>query len=75
MQILVCDRPITVSNDGVKPAYMLNETGRGTATMIFNPGHGDTCRATTARRTNYKLRTPRTFVSLLASTAEQSSPR
>jgi hypothetical protein len=61
MQILVRDRPITVPTDRVKPAYILNETGRGTATMTFNPGHGTTCSATTARRTNYTLRTPRTF--------------
>jgi hypothetical protein len=37
MQILVRDRPITVSTDRVKPAYMLKETGRGTTTMTFNP--------------------------------------
>jgi hypothetical protein len=30
MKILVRGRPVTVSTDRVKPAYMLNETGRGT---------------------------------------------
>ncbi|PNF35431.1 hypothetical protein B7P43_G01750 [Cryptotermes secundus] len=35
MQILVRGRLITVSTDGVKPAYMLNETGRGTTTKTF----------------------------------------
>jgi hypothetical protein len=61
MQILVRDRLITVSTDRVKPAYILNETARGTTTMTFNPGHSTTCRATTVRRTNYTLLTPRTF--------------
>jgi hypothetical protein len=37
MQILVHDRPVTVSIDGVKPAYMLNEIGRRTTTTTFNP--------------------------------------
>jgi hypothetical protein len=37
MQILVRDRPITMSTDRVKPAYMLIETGCGTTTMTFNP--------------------------------------
>ncbi|XP_023718472.1 uncharacterized protein LOC111870420 [Cryptotermes secundus] len=36
MQILVRDRPVTVSTDRVKPAYMLNESSHGTH-MTFNP--------------------------------------
>jgi hypothetical protein len=36
LQILVRGRPVTVSTDRVKPAYMLNETGRGT-TIAFDP--------------------------------------
>ena len=36
MQILVRDRPVTVSTDRVKPAYMLNESSHGTHTT-FNP--------------------------------------
>ena len=32
MQILVRGRLVTISTDRVKPAYMLNETGRGTTT-------------------------------------------
>jgi hypothetical protein len=35
MKILVRGRPITVSTNRVKPAYMLNETSRGT-TKTFN---------------------------------------
>jgi hypothetical protein len=33
LQLLKCGRPLTVSTDRVKPAYMLNETGRGTTTL------------------------------------------
>jgi hypothetical protein len=29
VQLLVCGRPVTVSTDSVKPAYILNETNRG----------------------------------------------
>jgi hypothetical protein len=36
LQILVRGRPVTVSTDRVKPAYMLKETGRGTNTNL-NP--------------------------------------
>jgi cleavage and polyadenylation specificity factor subunit 1 len=37
MQILVRDRPVTVSTNRVKPAYILNEIGCGTTTTTFNP--------------------------------------
>jgi hypothetical protein len=37
MNILVCGRPVTVSTDRVKPAYMLNDTSHGTTTKTFNP--------------------------------------
>ena len=36
LQILVRGRPVNVSTDRFKPAYMLNETGRGTTTTC-NP--------------------------------------
>jgi hypothetical protein len=36
LQILVCGRPVTMSRDGVKLAYILYETGHG-ATTTFNP--------------------------------------
>ncbi|XP_023710942.1 uncharacterized protein LOC111866330 [Cryptotermes secundus] len=42
MQILVRGRLVTVSTDRVKPAYMLNETGRGTTTKTFNPAADET---------------------------------
>jgi hypothetical protein len=61
LQILVRGTPVTVSTDRVKPAYMLNETGRETISGR-NPS-----RATTARRTNYTRGA--TYVSLLVSTA------
>jgi cleavage and polyadenylation specificity factor subunit 1 len=79
MQILVRDRPITVSTDRVKPAYMLNETGNGTATMTFNPAPDATpataphaeppapVAGTTRSRRHVRF--------LLASTAEQPSSR
>jgi hypothetical protein len=37
MKILKRGIPVTVSTDRVKPAYMLNETGRGTTPKTFNP--------------------------------------
>jgi hypothetical protein len=42
MQILVHGRPVTVSADRVKPAYMLNETGRWTTTKTFDPAADET---------------------------------
>jgi cleavage and polyadenylation specificity factor subunit 1 len=37
MKILVRGRPVTVSNDRVKPAYMPKEASRGTTDKTFNP--------------------------------------
>jgi hypothetical protein len=34
LQLLVRGRPVTVSTDRIKPAYMLNETDRGTTTTL-----------------------------------------
>jgi hypothetical protein len=69
MQILVRDRPTTVPTDTVKPAYMLNETDRGTST--FNP----TVDATPAvAPPSYELHAPAaTYIYLLASTFELPS--
>jgi hypothetical protein len=35
LQLLMCGRPVTVSTDGVKPAYILN--GTDCRNNIFNP--------------------------------------
>ncbi|XP_023723927.1 uncharacterized protein LOC111873434 [Cryptotermes secundus] len=61
MQILVRDRPVTVSTDRVKPAYMLNESSHETHTT-FNP-------TTTAARAS----SPNTFKTLRTSYALRTS--
>ncbi|PNF43220.1 hypothetical protein B7P43_G15439, partial [Cryptotermes secundus] len=42
MQIPVRDRIVTMSTVRVKPAYMLNERGRGTTTKTFKPAADET---------------------------------
>jgi hypothetical protein len=65
LQLLVRGRPVTVSVDRVKPAYMLNEMDSGTTTTTtFHPMVDATSAVAppaTARRTKYALRTPRIF--------------
>ncbi|PNF28406.1 hypothetical protein B7P43_G16401, partial [Cryptotermes secundus] len=75
MQILVHDRPVTVSTDRVKPAYMLNESSHGAHTT-FNPTTiAPALPATPPQLAAKSTRCGRQIASLLASTAEQTSPR
>jgi hypothetical protein len=63
MQLLTRGKPVPMLKDRVKPAYMLNETDLG----YYKPCN---------QRPSYKLHAPDvTYVSLLASAAEQSCPR
>jgi hypothetical protein len=52
-------KPVTVSADRVKPAYVLNEADCGS--RIFNPVGSATPETTTSSYTDYTLRSPRSL--------------
>jgi hypothetical protein len=56
LQFPVRGKPVTVSVDRVKPAYMLNEADCGST--IFNPLASATRESTTSIYTDYTLRSP-----------------
>jgi hypothetical protein len=66
LQLLVRGRPVIVSADRVKPAYMLSGTDRGSSS--FNPpadGTPTVAQPATARYTHYTLWPPHPFPCLL----------
>jgi hypothetical protein len=77
MKLLVRRRPATVSNDRVKPAYILNGIDRGNNT--FRPPVDATLDvappATQPQPTTRTTRSVRHILYPLASTSEQPSPR
>jgi hypothetical protein len=76
LQLLVGGRPVTLSSDRVKAAYILNETNRGNnpnPPAIATPAIAPPARPPQPLQ---RLRAPvTTFTSPLASTSEQPSPR
>jgi hypothetical protein len=83
LQLLVCGRPVTMSADRVKPAYMLSGTDRGNssfnqpadATPIIPPPATPPLPATARHCPPHTLHAQdATSISLLTSTSEQPSP-
>jgi hypothetical protein len=73
LQLLMCGRPITVSADGVKPAYILNGTDCGNNS--FNPLVDATPAVASPAIPPHELNAPVvTSIFLLASTSDQPNP-
>jgi hypothetical protein len=77
LQLLVRGRPVTVSDDRVKPAYMLSGADRGSSSLNQQPTRPRPYHHLPHRQCPpYALRArAATSISLLASTSEQPSPR
>jgi hypothetical protein len=76
LQLLARGRPVTVSTDMVTPAYTLNGTEHGNTfnSPVSTPPAA--APSATAPQPSRKLHAPDVaFISLLASTSEQESPR